>query len=56
MSSNQADLTAFDGETPEGACVHYEICGTVVPAGGRMCADCLDAVRARDREERGDDR
>jgi hypothetical protein len=27
MSGNQSDLTAFDGETPEGACVRYEICG-----------------------------
>lgn len=52
MSSNQSDLTAFDGETPEGACARYEICGNVVPANGRMCADCLDAVRAADRERR----
>jgi hypothetical protein len=50
--SNQSDLVAFDGETPEGACVRYEICGNVVPANGQMCADCLDAVRARDRERR----
>jgi hypothetical protein len=52
VSSNQSDLTAFDGETPEGACVRYEVCGNIVPAGGQMCADCLDAVRAADREER----
>jgi hypothetical protein len=50
--SDQSDLAAFDGETPEGACARYEICGNVVPAGGQMCADCLDAVRACDRERR----
>ena len=38
--------------TEDGACARYEICGNVVPANGRMCADCLDAVRARDRERR----
>jgi hypothetical protein len=54
MTTDQSDLTAFNGETPEGACARYEICGNVVPANGRMCADCLDAVRARDRE-RGDE-
>jgi hypothetical protein len=51
MTTNQSDLTAFDGETPEDACVRYEICGNVVPQNGRMCADCLDAVRAADREQ-----
>lgn len=34
MSADQSDLTTFDGETPEGACVRYEVCGNVVPAGG----------------------
>ena len=53
MSSDQSDLTVFDGETPEGACVRFEMCGNIVPAGGQMCGDCLDAVRARDRERRG---
>jgi hypothetical protein len=52
MSSDRSDLTTFDGETPEGACARYEICGNVVPANGQMCADCLDAVRAADREQR----
>ena len=52
MSSNQSDLTAFDGETPDNACVRYEICSNVVPEGGQMCADYLDELRARDREER----
>ncbi|WP_273837493.1 hypothetical protein [Halococcus sp. PRR34] len=55
MSSNQSNLTTFDGETPESACARYEICGNVVPANGQMCADYFDTVRARDRE-RGDDR
>lgn len=52
MSSDQSDLTTFDGETPEGACVRYEICSNVVPANGQMCGPCLDAVRAADRERR----
>jgi hypothetical protein len=52
VSSNQSNLTAFDGETPEDTCVRYEVCGNIVPAGGQMCADCLDDVRAADREER----
>jgi hypothetical protein len=51
VSSDQSDLTAFDG-----ACVRYEICGNIVPANGRMCADCLDAVRAKDREQQGENR
>jgi hypothetical protein len=53
--SDQSDLTAFDGETPEGACARYEICGNVVPANGQMCTDCLDDVRAKDREQREDE-
>jgi hypothetical protein len=36
-----------DNETADGACVH---CGNVVPGHGRICADCLDAVRAAERE------
>lgn len=53
MSSDQPDLTAFDVDAaPEGACVHYERCGNVVPGRGTMCADCLEEVRARDREQR----
>ncbi|HET7325448.1 MAG TPA: hypothetical protein VFJ06_14065 [Halococcus sp.] len=51
MSADQSDLTAFDVETvPEGACVRYDICKNVVPGRGQICADCLDAVRAVDRE------
>lgn len=53
MSADQSDLSAFDVETaPEGACARYEVCGNVVPGRGQMCADCLDAVRAADREQR----
>lgn len=48
MSAEQSDLTTFDGEIPEGACVRFESCANVVPANGRICGDCLDAVRARD--------
>ena len=51
--SNQSDLTAFDGETPEGACARYEVCENVVPGRGQMCGLCLDEVRAADRERRG---
>ena len=53
MSANQSDLAAFDGETPEGACVRYEMCANIVPHNGRMCADCLDTARAADRERGG---
>jgi hypothetical protein len=53
MSGNQSDLTAFDGETPEGACVRYEVCGNVVPGRGQMCGPCLDELRAADREQQG---
>jgi hypothetical protein len=53
MSESQSDLTAFDVDAaPEGACVRYERCENVVPENGRMCADCLDEVRAADREQR----
>jgi hypothetical protein len=55
MTTDQSDLAAFDGETPEGACARYEMCGNIVPANGQMCADCLDTVRARDREQREDE-
>jgi hypothetical protein len=41
-----------DTETPNGACVNYEECGNVVPENGKMCGPCLDAARARDREQR----
>ncbi|HET7322753.1 MAG TPA: hypothetical protein VFJ06_00290 [Halococcus sp.] len=41
-----------DTETPSGACVNYEECGNVVPENGKMCGPCLDAARARDREQR----
>lgn len=52
MSADQSNLTAFDAEaTPKGACVRYEVCGNVVPHNGRMCADCLDAVRTADHEQ-----
>jgi hypothetical protein len=51
--SDQSNLTAFDAdEIPDDACVRYEMCQNTVPQNGRMCADCLDAVRAADREER----
>lgn len=51
MSTGQSNLAIFDVETPEGACVRYESCGNVVPQNGRMCGDCLDIVRAADREQ-----
>lgn len=54
MSGNQSDLTTFDGETPENACARYEICGNIVPENGQMCGDCLDVLRAADREERNE--
>ena len=55
MSADQSDLTAFDGgsapeDTPEGACVRYEICENIVPEHGRICGPCLDTLRAADRE------
>lgn len=54
VTDESADV---DTETPEGACVNYEECGNVVPANGQMCGPCLDAARARDREQRdGEDR
>jgi hypothetical protein len=52
MSADQSDLSTFDGEAPEGACARYKVCGNVVPGRGQMCADCLDEVRAADREQR----
>ena len=53
VSADQSNLTAFDVETvPDGACVRYEICERVVPGRGRICADCLDDLRAADREQR----
>ena len=55
MIADQSDLTAFDvGAAPEGACVRYEVCGRVVPGRSQMCADCLDELRAADREQRED--
>jgi hypothetical protein len=56
MSADQSDLTTYAEETPEGACARYEMCGNIVPANGQMCADCLDAVRAKDREQQGESR
>jgi hypothetical protein len=53
MSTGQSDLTTFNGETPEGACVRYEVCGNIVPQNGRMCGECLDELRAADRERGG---
>jgi hypothetical protein len=50
--SGQADLTTYAEETPENACARYEICGNTVPGRGRMCGECLDVVRANDREQR----
>ena len=53
MSADQSDLAAFDVETvPKVACVRYEICGRVVPGRGLICGDCLDDLRAADREQR----
>jgi hypothetical protein len=52
MSADQSDLTAFDGEAPENACVRYKRCGNTVPGRGQMCGDCLDELRATDREQR----
>jgi hypothetical protein len=57
MSADQSNLTAFDAEAaPENACVRYEVCENIVPGNGQMCGDCLDELRAADREERGDGR
>lgn len=50
--SGQADLTTYGEETPEDACARYEICGNTIPGRGQMCGECLDAVRAGDREQR----
>ena len=52
MSGNQSDLTTFDGEVPENACARYEICGNTVPGRETMCGECLDELRAKDRERR----
>jgi hypothetical protein len=55
MSADQSNLTAFDAdEVPQDACVRYEICANTVPGNGQMCGDCLDELRAADREQRGD--
>jgi hypothetical protein len=55
MSADQSDLTAFGGgsapeDTPEGACVRYGICESIVPEHRRICGPCLDTLRAADRE------
>ena len=54
MSADQSDLAAFGGSetAPDGACIHYERCGNVVPENGRICGPCLDELRAADRERR----
>ena len=53
MSADQSILTAFDVEaSPDDACVRYEVCENRVPARGQICADCLDQLRAADRERR----
>ncbi|WP_161605803.1 hypothetical protein [Halococcus thailandensis] len=53
MSESQSDLTTFDVDAaPEGACARYKICGNVVPGRGQMCGECLDELRADDREQR----
>lgn len=45
-------LTLNDVEQPEGACIYFgDRCTNLVPGNGRICADCLDAVRQKDREE-----
>lgn len=48
----QADITTYTDVVPENACHRYEICGNVVPARGKTCAECLDELRAADRERR----
>lgn len=52
MAESQSDLTTYVEETPENACARYQICGNAVPGRGGMCGECLDKVRAADREQR----
>jgi hypothetical protein len=55
MSADQSNLTAFDPEAvPANACVRFEVCQNTVPGNGQMCGDCLDELRAADREERNE--
>ena len=53
MSADQSNLTAFDAEVaPANTCVCYEVCQNTVPGNGRICGECLDELRAADREQR----
>ncbi|WP_435078421.1 hypothetical protein [Halococcus sp. AFM35] len=52
MSESQSDLLTYAEEIPENACARYEICGNTVLGRGQMCGECLDIVRAGDREQR----
>ena len=52
MSESQSDLITYAEKTPENAYARYEICGNTVPRRGQMCGECLDTVRAGDREQR----
>lgn len=57
MSESQSDLTTYGEAKPENVCARYEICGyeicgNVVPGRGTLCDECLDELRARDREQR----
>jgi hypothetical protein len=52
VADEHDDTDDADTETPDGACVNYEECGNIVPENGKMCGPCLDAARARDREQR----
>jgi hypothetical protein len=56
MSTGQSDFTAYGGSEaiPDGACVRYEQCENTVPEDGRICGQCLDELRAADRERCGD--
>ena len=52
MSSGQSCLRAYDIEAAPGeAYVRYEACGNAVSGRGQMCGQCLDTVRAADRED-----
>lgn len=33
---------------PRNACVNYGVCGNTIPHNGKMCGECLDALRHED--------
>jgi len=37
-------------DSDESGCVNMSRCGNIVPGGGKMCVDCLDEARTRQRE------